>query len=111
MEEEKSLVEKVELSSFKPFSVTPNNPKEEKIAKHRAWLQGLSREYPNENHPYKVAIYIRYFNQTKHDNYLYYHKKDFMERLTQCPMWEFVDFYVDEGQTAPAMEKAPEWCR
>ena len=112
MEEEKSLVENEELSSFKPFTLpTTANTKEEKIAKHKAWLQGVSREYPNENHHYKVAIYIRYFNQTKHENYLYYHKKDFMERLAQCPMWEFFDFYIDEGQTAHAMEKAPEWCR
>ena len=108
MEEEKYLSE---LASFKPFSVSSSSSVEEKIAKHKTWLNNLSREYPNENHPYKVAIYIRYFNQTKHANYLQYHKRDFIERLAQCPMWEVVDFYVDEGQTAPAMESAPEWCR
>lgn len=70
MDENKSLTEANELVSFKPFSVTNTNPHEEKIAKHKTWLNSLSREYPNENHPYKVAIYIRYFNQTKHANYL-----------------------------------------
>ena len=55
MEEEKYLSE---LASFKPFSVSSSSSVEEKIAKHKTWLNNLSREYPNENHPYKVAIYI-----------------------------------------------------
>lgn len=111
MDNDKNLEETTQLASFKPFSILPPTTREEKIAKHKAILQTFNKEYPNENHPFKVGIYIRYFNQTKYDNYLYYHKKQFMDRMVQCPMWEFVDFYIDEGQTAPAMEKAPDWCR
>ena len=28
-----------------------------------------------------------------------------------CPDWSLVDFYIDEGATAPNMETAPEWSR
>lgn len=111
MEENKQLEISTKFASLKPFTILPLTTKEEKIAKHKAWLQNLSKEYPNENHPFKVGIYIRYYNQTKHDDYIYYHKKDFMDRMAQYPMWEFIDFYIDEGQSAPAMESAPEWCR
>ena len=31
--------------------------------------------------------------------------------MALCPKWELVDFYIDEGSTAPNMENAPEWCR
>ena len=61
--------------------------------------------------PFKVAIYIRYFNQTLYDNYLAYHKKQFADTVSLCPKWTLVDFYVDEGSTAPNMESAPEWTR
>ena len=55
--------------------------------------------------------YIRYFNQTKYDNYLSYHKKQFADTVALCPKWTLVDFYIDEGATAPNMENAPEWSR
>ena len=64
-----------------------------------------------ENHPFKVAVYIRYFNQTKHENYLDVEKQDMLDRIESYPQWEFKGFYVDTGAKAPAMEKAPEWCR
>ena len=54
---------------------------------------------------------IRYFNQTKYDNYLSYHKKQFADTVALCPKWTLVDFYIDEGATAPNMENAPEWSR
>lgn len=82
-----------------------------KIAEHKAWLQSIRRERPGTNVPYKVGIYIRYFNQTRYDNYLSYHKKQFADTVALCPKWELVDFYIDEGATAPNMETAPEWCR
>ena len=81
------------------------------IAQHKAWLGSIRRERPTTNTPYKVGIYIRYFNQTKYDNYLSYHKKQFADTIALCPKWTLVDFYVDEGATAPNMENAPEWNR
>ena len=82
-----------------------------KIAEHKNWLQRIRHERPNPDHPYKVAIYIRYFNQTKYEDYLDYHIKQFTETIRLCPKWELVDFYIDEGASPPNMESAPEWSR
>ena len=60
---------------------------------------------------YKRQVYIRYFNQTRYEDYLSAHKKQFLDTLALCPNWMFVGFYVDEGSTAPNMESAPEWSR
>ena len=82
-----------------------------KVAKHSAWLKTIRHETPNPAKPFKVGVYIRYFNQTKYENYLDYHKKQYIDVLAQCPKWTFVGFYIDEGSTAPYMESAPEWMR
>ena len=81
------------------------------IADHREWLKSIRHERPSTDVPFKVAIYIRYFNQTRYDNYLAYHKKQFADTVSLCPKWTLVDFYVDEGSTAPNMESAAEWTR
>ena len=73
----------------------------EMIADHLIWLHTIRRERPLVSKPYKVGIYIRYFNQTKYENYLDFHKKGFVDTLALCPKWELVDFYIDEGSTAP----------
>jgi len=88
-----------------------DNEKAEKIADHRIWLQNIRKEHPSTAKPFKVGIYIRFFNQTKYENYLDYHIKNFEDTIALCPKWSLVDFYIDEGQTAPNMESAPEWCR
>ena len=51
--------------------------KAEMIAEHLMWLHSIRRERPLVSRPYKVGIYIRYFNQTRYDNYLDFHKKGF----------------------------------
>lgn len=76
----------------------------EMIAEHLIWLHTIRRERPLVSKPYKVGIYIRYFNQTRYENYLDFHKKGFVDTLALCPKWELVDFYIDEGSTAPNME-------
>lgn len=88
-----------------------DNERAQKIAEHRAWLRSIRHEVPSTAKHYKVGIYIRYFNQTKYDNYLYYHKKQFSDTMALCPNWEFVGFYIDTGSNAPNMENAPEWSR
>ena len=85
--------------------------KAKQIAAHKSWLQSIRHERPSVTHPFRVGVYIRYFNQTKYDNYLSYHKKQFLDSIALCPKWEFVDFYVDNGASTPYMENAPEWCR
>lgn len=81
------------------------------LQKHRAWLSALKREYPNPYTEYRIGVYIRYFNQTKHQNYIDFHKKEFSDTIARCPAWTLVDFYVDNGLAAPNMESSKEWCR
>lgn len=81
------------------------------ISEHKSWLRSIRHESPSTNTPYKVGIYIRYFNQTKYENYLDNHKQSFLDALALCPKWTLVDFYIDTGSVAPHMESAPEWTR
>lgn len=84
-----------------------------KIAEHKAWLKTIRHEYPNPLRFFKVAVYIRFFNQTQYtdEEYLEKHKEQFLETILSCPNWKFVGFYIDRGQTAPRMENAKEWSR
>lgn len=83
----------------------------QKIMAHREWLKGIRHERPSPEVPFKVGIYIRYFNQTRYENYLSFHKKQFEDTIALCPKWTLVDFYIDEGSAAPHMETAQEWGR
>ena len=81
------------------------------ISDHLMWLRNIRKERPLATTPYKIGVYIRYFNQTRYENYLDFHKKGFIDTIALCPKWELIDFYIDEGSVAPNMESAPEWCR
>ena len=85
--------------------------KRRKIAQHKAWLASFPHECPSPLKHFKIGVYIRYFNQTKYENYLDYHKKQFIETISLCPYWTLVGFYIDTGIAAPNMESAKEWCR
>lgn len=87
------------------------DPMKEKLAKHRLWMNSMPHEYPMPYTPYKIGVYIRYYNQTRYENYLEKHLQQYMDDIAQCPKWTLVDFYVDQGQTAPHMEYSKEWCR
>lgn len=88
-----------------------DSEKAERLATHRLQMASIRKQYPHPAHPYKIGVYIRYFNQTKYENYLEKHIAHFSEAISLCPKWTLVDFYIDEGQTAPSMANAPEWCR
>ena len=88
-----------------------NPERAKKIAAHKEWLTTVTHERPNPEQAYKVAVYIRYYNQTKYPNYLEHHVKQFMDTIAMCPKWSLVGLYVDEGPTAPRMENAKEWSR
>ena len=81
------------------------------LARHKLWLQSFRHECPSPYTPYRIGVYIRYFNQTKYPDYLTYHKKQFADTIALCPNWRLVDFYVDEGQSAPQMANAKGWMR
>lgn len=89
------------------------SPKEKLLARHRVWLASLQHEYPMPYFPYRIGVYIRFFNQTqyKDEEYLRRHKQLFAEDIALCPKWTLVDFYIDHGSKAPHMESSPEWCR
>lgn len=83
----------------------------EMLSEHKAWLRSIRHERPSTQHQFKIGVYIRYFNQTKYEDYLAYHKQRFKDTIDLCPNWSLVDFYVDNGSTAPSMDKSPGWVR
>ncbi len=114
MSENIDLINQIsESESLPDFSIpfTGNLETDQKIIDHKAWLNSIRHEQPSPKHHYRVGIYIRYFNQTNHDNYLDYHVQQYKDTMALLPNWELIDFYIDEGSTAPNMESAKEWCR
>ena len=87
------------------------DPKKELLAKHRLWMDSIQHEYPLPSHPFKIGVYIRYYNQTRHENYIEQHKKKFASDIALCPNWKLVDYYIDPGSSASRMENSKEWCR
>ena len=88
-----------------------DNPKRALMARHRMWMDNLVHEYPMPYIPYRIGVYIRYYNQTRHENYIEKHKQQFIDDIAMCPKWKLVDFYIDKGMAAPHMENSKEWCR
>jgi len=93
------------------LSYGEDSERQMKIAEHKLWLESVRKERPNPAKKYRIGIYIRFFNQTKYEDYLDYHKKQFADTIALCPNWTLVDFYVDEGASPPNMERAKEWSR
>ncbi len=113
MENEIEVFDKLNAIATPQFALTFGEDSEQaiKVAEHKAWLASIRHERPGTNIKYRIGVYIRYFNQTKYEDYLSYHKKQFADTIGLCPNWTLVDYYIDMGSTAPNMEKAPEWSR
>ena len=114
MSEEFTVFNKLAEAETTPdFSVpfTGSVEADQQIIKHKTWLKTIRHEQPSPKRHFRVGIYIRYFNQTKHSNYLEYHIQQYQDTMALCPNWDLVDFYIDEGAVAPNMESAKEWCR
>ena len=111
MDNDKQLIEKDEISYISVFNPKPTTQKEIQLAEHKMWLKTIRKEYPSPNKKFKIGVYIRFFNQTKYEDYLDRHKEDFIKTIGLCPNWTLVDFYIDYGAAAPNMESAPELCR
>lgn len=88
-----------------------DDPKRKQLLRHQLWLENIQHEYPMPYIPYKIGVYIRYYNQTKYDDYLQKHIQQFTDDISLSPNWTLVDFYIDTGSKAPRMENAKEWCR
>ena len=87
------------------------DPNRARMAEHRRWMNAQQHEYPLPFVPYRIGVYIRYYNQTRYENYLEKHTQQFLDDIALCPQWSLVDFYIDRGMTAPRMENSKEWCR
>ena len=89
------------------------DPHKKLLARHRLWMETIQHEYPMPYQPFKIGVYIRFFNQTQYSDevYLDKHKQWFRDDIELCPKWTLVDFYVDNGSVAPYMESSREWCR
>lgn len=114
MSEEFTVFDKLAEAEVTPdFSVpfTGSVEVDQQIVRHKAWLKTIRHEQPSPKRHFRVGIYIRYFNQTKHSNYLEYHVQQYQDTMALCPNWDLVDFYIDKGAAAPNMESAKEWCR
>lgn len=111
--DEIEVFDKLSAITTPQFALTFGDDSEQaiRIAEHKSWLQSIRHEHPSTATPFRIGVYIRYFNQTKYENYLSYHKKQFIDTIALCPKWSLVDFYIDEGPTAPNMENAQEWSR
>ena len=95
-----------------PFGRDPQEEeRRRRIAQHKLWMEMVPHECPSPYEHYRIGVYIRYFNQTKYGNYIQYHMQEFADTIALCPNWTLAGFYVDEGQSAPNMENAKEWCR
>lgn len=97
----------IDLKEYYPEGISENETLLQKIAEHKKLMRSMQHEYPSPNKEYKIGIYIRYFNQTKYENYIDYHKKQFSDTIALCPKWTLVDFYIDNGSNAPFMAKSP----
>ena len=70
----------VYISDENVFNHNEKNSKHRaQLRKHKAWLEIIQHEYPLPYRKFKIGVYIRYYNQTKYDNYLDYHKKQFID--------------------------------
>lgn len=68
IENTKELMEE-QMPSF-DFLLDEEAERNSLLAEHRAWLKSIKHERPLPKHPFHVAVYIRYFNQTRYENYL-----------------------------------------
>ena len=105
-------IQDFEETEYPPFELClSENWDSPEVARHKQWLKTIRHETPNPKIPFKVAVYIRYFNQTKYEDeaYLERNKEIFRATLAQYPLWEFVGFYIDNGSTAPNMESSVAW--
>jgi len=73
-----------------------DDPNKKLLARHRMWLDSLQHEYPLPYVSYKIGVYIRYHNQTKHPDYLQKHIDQFTDDIALCPNWTLVGFYIDK---------------
>lgn len=109
MSESENKATDTELEDAPSFDFLLDSDSQPLINDHRAWLKAIRHERPLPKKQYKVAVYIRYFNQTKYEDYLSFHKKQFLETISLCPNWVFQGFYIDEGASPPHMENAQAW--
>ena len=77
------------------------------LARHKLWLESLQHEYPSPYAHYRIGVYIRFFNQTRYDNYLLFHKQEYIDTIALCPNLTLVTFMWMKAKLLPTW-KTPE---
>ena len=87
-------------------------PHEKELTQHRLWLASIQHEYPMPYIPYKIGVYIRFYNQTQYSDevYLSKHKQWFIDDISLCPKWTLVDFYIDNAPKVSASVDDTDHC-
>lgn len=81
------------------FSPNTDSERAKQIAQHKAWFHSIRHELPSPINKYKVGVYIRYFNQTKYEDYLLNHKQQYIDNpILDDETYEVND---DEAITEP----------
>ena len=62
------------------------DPNKQMLAEHRRWMDAQQKEYPMPYVPYRVGVYIRYYNQTRHENYIEKHTQQFADDIALTKM-------------------------
>lgn len=85
----------------------------ERISQHKQKMLNITHEYPLPETPYRIGVYIRFYNQTDHpdEEMLRKYEQEYVDIIDSCPQWTLVGFYVDHGASIPYMSKSREWCR
>lgn len=81
IESTKELMEE-QMPSF-DFLLDEEAERNSLLAEHRAWLKSIKHERPLPKHPFHVAVYIRYFNQTRHSLHIPFSKLDTPDSITR----------------------------
>lgn len=104
-------LEEISAAEVYPALYESDPEKARMISEHMVWLKSIRHQRPPAAAPFKIGVYIRYFNQTKYENYLKFHEKQFADTIALCPAWSLIDFYIDEGASPPNMESSQGWSR
>ena len=89
-------------------------PQKGQLAQHRQRMGPARRERPSPAHPFHVAVYIRYFNQTRYENYLELHKRPLLIPWPAAPtgtLWGSISMRVPPRPAWKAPKPGRGCCR
>ncbi len=110
-DETENLPQEVSTEVVYPFSANEKSEREKLLSQHLAWLDTVEHEFPDPRKQLRIAVYIRFYNSTRHPDFLEHTKRHYEYIISQCPNWSLVDFYVDMGASVPRITHSKELMR